>query len=58
MNKPDRVFYAVSHQTEMVSSDSSEYRALRRSYLLLEEDSFALERELKMRKLRSWINSL
>ncbi|XP_009137087.1 uncharacterized protein LOC103861133 [Brassica rapa] len=46
MNKPDRV-YAVSHQTEMFSSDSSEYRALRRSYLLLEEDSFALERELK-----------
>ncbi|KAH0870582.1 hypothetical protein HID58_077604 [Brassica napus] len=44
--KPDRV-YAVSHQTEMFSSDSSEYRALRRSYLLLEEDSFALERELK-----------
>ncbi|KAH0853196.1 hypothetical protein HID58_090696 [Brassica napus] len=42
--KPDRV-YAVSHQTEMFSSDSSEYRALRRSYLLLEEDSFALERE-------------
>ncbi|CAN7012903.1 unnamed protein product [Brassica rapa subsp. trilocularis] len=42
----------------MFSSDSSEYRALRRSYLLLEEDSFALERELKMRKLRSWINSL
>ena len=31
----------------MFSSDSSEYRALRRSYLLLEEDSFALERELK-----------
>ncbi|CAN7080865.1 unnamed protein product [Brassica oleracea var. botrytis] len=46
MSKPDRV-YAVSHQTEMFSSDSSDYRALRRSYLLLEEDSFALERELK-----------
>ncbi|KAL0727928.1 hypothetical protein Bca4012_024021 [Brassica carinata] len=44
--KPDQV-YAMSHQPEMFSSDSSEYRALRRSYLLLEEESFALERELK-----------
>ncbi|KAG2239269.1 hypothetical protein Bca52824_090129 [Brassica carinata] len=47
--KPDQV-YAMSHQSEkaeMFSSDSSEYRALRRSYLLLEEESFALERELK-----------
>ncbi|KAF8081094.1 hypothetical protein N665_0907s0016 [Sinapis alba] len=43
-SKPDRV---VSHQPEMFSSDSSEYRALRRNYLLLEEDSFALEKELK-----------
>ncbi|KAF3600496.1 hypothetical protein F2Q69_00034806 [Brassica cretica] len=36
-----------SHQPEMFSSDSSEYRALRRNYLLLEEEGFALERELK-----------
>ncbi|CAH2064383.1 unnamed protein product, partial [Thlaspi arvense] len=43
-------FYAISHQPEMSNSDSSpgnEYRALRRKYLLLEEESFALERELK-----------
>lgn len=45
-SKPDRV-YAVAHQPEMFGSDSLEYRALRRNYLLLEEDSFALEREFK-----------
>lgn len=46
--KPDQVYaMSSSHQPEMFSSDSSEYRALRRSYLLLEEESFALERELK-----------
>ncbi|XP_010426722.1 PREDICTED: uncharacterized protein LOC104711695 [Camelina sativa] len=49
-NKSDQV-YAISNQLEMShNSDSSpgnEYRALRRKYLLLEEDSFAVERELK-----------
>ncbi|KAJ0232690.1 hypothetical protein HA466_0289230 [Hirschfeldia incana] len=45
--RPDQVYASMSHQPEMFSSDSSEYRALRRSYLLLEEESFALERELK-----------
>ncbi|KAL1199765.1 hypothetical protein V5N11_013030 [Cardamine amara subsp. amara] len=48
-NKSEQV-HAISHQFELSNSDSSpgnEYRALRRKYLMLEEDSFALEKELK-----------
>ncbi|CAN8254738.1 unnamed protein product [Cochlearia groenlandica] len=36
------------HDSDSDSSSGNEYRALiRRKYLLLEEDSFSLERELK-----------
>ncbi|KAG7560466.1 hypothetical protein ISN45_Aa05g019970 [Arabidopsis thaliana x Arabidopsis arenosa] len=49
-SKSDQV-HAISHQLDMSpnsdSSSGNEYRALRRKYLLLEEDSFALERGLK-----------
>ncbi|CAN8278771.1 unnamed protein product [Cochlearia groenlandica] len=45
-SKSDKA-YAISNQPGSDSSSGNEYRALRRKYLLLEEDGFALERELK-----------